>query len=36
MFDWHEEWQVLQQEDEDSWAVKAEESLILEGNLFLC
>lgn len=37
MFDWHEEWQVhLQQEDEDSWVVKAEGSLILEGNLFLC
>lgn len=36
MFDWHEEWQFcLQQEDEDSWVVKAEGSLILEGNLSL-
>lgn len=36
MFDWREEWQVHLQQDEDSWVVKAEGSLILEGNLFLC
>ena len=34
MFDWREEWQVHLQQDEDSWVVKAEGSLILEGNLF--